>query len=308
LLDAGTSNALLRAIWRPAPFGLTVRTIKKREPMEPFIYNIPAQMVEAFAGRKIIVRSHDPAELAQHLSPTDLGNVLYAQLLSLNVEVEALAHWGESMPLDLTMRNPAEEFPLLYNFSKLQDKHPIRVSIHVKPGFGKAVWLALALNFAVKLEVGQPSPALVEEMAEVLDRYLHRPSVSQPVEYFHSIFLSFYHREPTSLWFIQGEDPEQVRFITDEGVETVSPRFAGVDLKGKAVALNGAREDAPAGEQSECDGCEFLDCCGGYFKWPDRQFSCAGVKTLFGTLKGAAEELRCDLDTYRSSQAGGGAL
>jgi hypothetical protein len=290
---------------RLARFELTVCALQKeRKLMDSLIYNIPAQMAEAFAGRKVIVRSHDPAEFAQRLPEAYLENILYVQLLSLDVEVEALTHWGESMPVDLLMRNPAEEFPLLYNFSKLQDKHPIRVSIRVSPGFGKAVWLALALNFAVKLEVGQPPPALIEEMAEVLDRYLHRPGVSQPVEYFHSVFLSFYHQEPTSLWFIQEEDPQQVRFITDEGQETVSRRFNGVELSGHNGAFAGAHAGAHAGAQSECDGCEFLDRCGGYFKWPDREFSCAGVKTLFGTLKGAAEELRCDLDAFRLSKVG----
>ena len=273
--------------------------------METVIYNIPAQMVEAYRGRQVIVRSHDPAELVQRLShEADKENVLYVQLLSLNCEVEALSRWAETLPLDLVMRDPAREFPLLYNFSKLQDKHPVRVSISVRPGFVKAVKLALALNFAVKLEVGQPDSALLEEMAEVLDLYLHRTNVSQPVEYFHSTFLSFYHKEPSSLWFIQEEDPEQFRFITDEGEETVSERFAGIYLKDHTGSIVREQPHAPLSGKSECDACEFFACCGGYFKWPDREFSCEGVKTLFGTLEGAAAELKNDLNAYRVSQAG----
>lgn len=273
--------------------------------MNPVIYNIPAQMVKAYRGRHVIVRSHDPAELAQRLSQeADIENVLYVQLLSLNCEVEALTRWTTSLPVDIVMRDPAREFPLLYNFSKLHDKHPVRVSIAVRPGFVKAVKLALALNFAVKLEVGQPDSALVEEMAEVLDLYLHRTSVSQPVEYFHSIFLSFYHKEPSSLWFIQEEDPEHFRFITDEGEETVSERFAGIYLKDQMGMIVKEQTVAPPVKESECDACEFFACCGGYFKWPDREFSCEGVKTLFGTLQGAAAELKNDLNAYRVSQAG----
>lgn len=273
--------------------------------MDPVIYNIPARLVEAYSGRRVIVRSDNPSELVQQLSEeADIENVLYVQLLSLNVEAEVLTRWAESVPVDIVMRDPAREFPLLYKFSMLHDKHPVRVSIAVRPGFVRAVKLALALNFAVKLEVGQPDSALVQELAEVLDLYLHRASVTQPVEYFHSIFLSFYHQEPSSLWFTQEEDPEHFRFITDEGEETVAGRFAGFDPNGKNAALAGEQPATLPDEKSECDGCEFFACCGGYFKWPDKKFSCEGVKTLFGAIKGAAAELRDDLNAFRVSQGG----
>ena len=82
--------------------------------------------------------------------------------------------WACALPVDVLMQNPAGEYPLLYNFSKLLDKHPIRISIPVKNEFVKAVRLALSLSFSVKLEVGQPDASLIAEMAEVLDLYLHR--------------------------------------------------------------------------------------------------------------------------------------
>jgi len=272
--------------------------------MDTVIYSIPAWLVEAYRGRRVIVRSDNPSELVQQLLQADLQNVLYVQLLSLNVEVEALTRWGEPVPVDIVMRDPALDFPLLYKFSMLNDKHPVRASIAVRPGFLKAVKLALALNFAVKLEVGQPDSALIQELEQVLDLYLHRPSVKQPVEYFHSIFLSFYHQEPSSLWFIQEDDPAQFRLISDEGEEMVSQRFAGNYLKDKAGAIVGEQATALTSEKSECDTCEFFSCCGGYFKWPDKEYRCEGVKTLFGTIKGAAEELRDDLNAFSVSQGG----
>lgn len=251
----------------------------------------------------MIVRAPDAHELAHRLSQADMEHILYVQLLSLRGEVEPLNNWAESVPVDILVRNPAVEFPLLYNFSKLLDKHPIRASISVKPGFRKAVKLALALNFTVKLIVGQPDPALVEEMAEILDLYLHRSTVAQPVEYFHSLFLSFFHQEPfPNLWFIQEEDPEQFRFITDNGKELVSQRLAGIEMKGDGGVLDTAHREAFPGEQIECDECEYLERCGGYFKWPDRDFSCEGVKTLFGALNHEAEELRNDLAAFQESQ------
>jgi hypothetical protein len=273
--------------------------------MNSITYNIPAHLVPAYRGLQVVVRSHDPAEIIEYLSEEGLDNIQYIQLLSPDVDPESLrlfGNWGRAHGLDIVIRNPAAEFPLLYNFSKLLDKHPIRVSIAVKPGFVKAVRLALALKFAVKLEIDQPDPALIEEMAEVLDLYLHRPNVSQPVEYFHSIFLSLYRQEPSSLWIVQEEDPDYFCFITDEGVETVSPRFAGVDPKG--MTLEPTEDGEHPREITECDTCEFMMCCGGYFKWPNRSFSCEGVKTIFGTLNKAAVELRADLATCAALHGG----
>lgn len=262
--------------------------------MDSLIYNIPAKLVEAYRGQRVIVRSPDPAELADCISQLEPDDVLYGQLLSLDVDVTPLTNGEHSFPLDLVMRRPAGEFPLLYRCLQLVDKHEIRVSIPVTDGFVDAVRLALALHYSVKLEVAQPDPYLIEELRTVLDLYLHRSTVAQPVEYFHSVFLSFFHQEPSTLWFIQEEDPEQIRFVSDNGEVKLSPRLSSLPFQNQ----NGLRpgEQEPGGEKSECDDCEFFDRCGGYFKWPNKDYSCAGVKTLFGTIRAAAAELRADLD------------
>src|SRR6185295_11376772 len=167
--------------------------------MDQLSYNIPARLAGGYTGRRVVVRAHDPAELVASLSTLNPDDVLYAQLLSLDVDIAPLADWQQSVPLDLVMTRPADEFPLLYRFSPLLDKHQIRVSIPVSAGFANAVRLSLALHFSVKLEVGQPDRELIEELEKVLELYLHRATVSQPVEYFHSTFLSFFHQEPASL-------------------------------------------------------------------------------------------------------------
>ena len=269
-------------------------------------YNIPAHLFDSYQGRKVIVRSDNPNELVIYLSRANLENVLYAQLTSLTVELDLdpLLSWTCALPIDVLVRNPAAEYPLLYHFSRLLDKHPVRFSIPVKKGFVKAVRLALALGFSVKLEVGQPDVCLIAEMAEVLDLYLHRSEVSQPVEYFHSTFLSFFHqRQSPNLWFVQEEDPEHFRFITNEGVETVSPRFGEIDLR-ELKLIVGAQQTASTLNESECDGCEFFETCGGYFKWPNREFDCEGIKILFSRLNLAAEELRNDLVSFQELPGG----
>ena len=274
--------------------------------MNVVTYNIPAHLFDSYQGRKVIVRSDNPNELVIYLSRANLENVLYAQLSSLTAELDLdpLLSWNCALPIDVLVRNPAAEYPLLYHFSRFLDKHPVRFSIPVKKGFAKAVRLALALGFSVKLEVGQPDVCLIAEMAEVLDLYLHRSEVSQPVEYFHSTFLSFFHqRQFPNLWFVQEEDPEHFRFITNEGVETVSPRFGEIDLR-ELKLIVGAQQTASTLNESECDGCEFFETCGGYFKWPNREFDCEGIKMLFSRLNLAAEELRNDLVSFQKLPGG----
>lgn len=253
--------------------------------MNSVIYNIPVDLVPNYQGRRIAVRSLDPSEIVLALPDGHRENLQFVQLLSTEIGPEKLdvfPDWGRDVPLDIVVTDPVKEFPRLYNFSKLLDTHPIRISISVKPGFIKAVKLAVALNFAVKLVVDQPDDGLVHEMSEVLDMYLHRPSISQPIEYFHSMFLSSYRKEPASLWMIQEDDPDHFRFVSDQGVESLSLRFANND---PALAT-------PSNGSPECGNCKFKTKCGGYFKWPDPNYNCSGVKTVFTTIEAAAEELR----------------
>jgi hypothetical protein len=265
-------------------------------------YNIPAHLFNSYQGKSVIVRADNPWELIAYLLQANLENVLYAQLASPDVDPDPLMSWASALPIDVLLRNPAGEYPLLYNFSKLLDKHPVRISIPVTNGFVKAVRLALSLSFSVKLEVGQPDASLIAEMAEVLDLYLHRSGVSQPVEYFHSTFLSFFNDQHSrNLWFVQEEDPEQFRFITNEGAETVAPRFGKMDWQELEPVLSAQQSTR---NKTECDGCEFFETCGGYFKWPNKEFDCEGVKFLFSRLNLAAEELRNDLASFQKLPGG----
>jgi hypothetical protein len=269
--------------------------------MDPVVYNIPAPMVGAYRGRTAIVRSHDPAEIVGALSAEELTRVAYVQVLSVRSELEPLMHWGQGIPVDLVVQDPKVDLPLLYPYAPLLDRHPVRVTIPVAPGFSKVVKLAVALNFAVKLDVSQPAPPLLDELSRVAHSYLHQATVAQPIEFFHSLFLAFYRGDPVTLWSIQEEDPLHVRYITDEGIETLSRRFADSDLKGDVTTFVTRFTEALLAEKAECGGCEALAHCSGYFKWPDREYRCDGVKTLFRTLKSAAEELRGDLAAFTSN-------
>ncbi len=160
------------------------------------------------------------------------------------------------------------------------------------------VKLAVSLNFAVKLEGSQPEPELTEEMLHIARYYLHQGTVSQPIEYLHSMFLAFYREDPITLWAIQEEDPSRIRYITDQGEETISKRSAGVELKRNLTTFVREFKDELVAEKGECCGCRFLDNCSGYFKWPRREYRCDGIKALFHALKDAADELRRDLASF----------
>lgn len=252
----------------------------------------------------MIVRSCDPIEIVSCLHPTRLPHIPFVQLLSASADISVLELWGEGIPIDVVLNDPAVEFSSLYGYATLRETHPVRVTVPVVPGFGKAVRVALALGFAVKLTTNQPNPALISELEEIVDFYLHGSNVQQPVEFFQTLFMSFYRPLPVSLWELNEEDPAQVRYITDEGEETISPRFAGsvstADLN-DFVPRFGAQLLA---EKRECHTCDFYNRCGGYFKWPDKTYSCEGIKKLFNTLRSAAAELQCDLNAFAALERG----
>ena len=267
-------------------------------------YNIPASLVAAFRGRKVIVRAADPSEIVDRLAVETLGDISYIRLLSLDGEIDRLMAWGDEVPVELSVSDPHRDLPLLYRYAPLLAGHPIRVSVPLVPGFSNVVKLAVSLNFAVKMDGGQPKESLADEMQRIAGFYLHQTTVSEPIEFFHSLFLAFYHQDPVNLWTIQEEDPSLFRYITDRGEETMPGRLAGVvDNQGFTTFVRVLRNGLAA-EEGECSGCEFLIYCMGYFKWPDREYRCDTVKALLHTLLSAAGELRSDIASCQS--LGGG--
>ena len=268
------------------------------------VYNVPATLLERYLGRKVIVRSTRPAEIVDRLKPDQLPQVRFVQLLAMPADIGPLEPWANGLPIDVVLTNPANEFSRLYDYSTLRETHPVRVTVPVAPGFAKAVRVAVALGFAVKLNVGQPDPTLFEELSAVVDFYLHGATVQQPIEFFQTALLSFYQPQPISFWEVSEEDPRQVRYVTDDGEETISPRFTG---RVPAMKLNEFVErfrGQMLSEKGECHDCEFYSRCQGYFKWPDPTYSCAGIRKVLTTLQDAARELKSDLQSLAAVQGG----
>jgi hypothetical protein len=238
----------------------------------------------------------------ERLAGEDLEKLSYIQILDLRSDFRPLMLWEESIPLDVVVKDPEADLPLLYELSPLLAKSPVRVTIPVTPGFSKAVKLATSLSFQVKLEVMQPNASLIEELFEITRMYLHQTTVSEPIEFLHSTFLSFFRGEPATVWVIQEEHPDLMRYVTDEGKEALSGRLGG--LRGEVSGIFKDLNRLLVAEGGECFGCEFIENCSGYFKWPRREYPCDGMKAIFQTLKEAAEELRRDIVSF-STRPGG---
>ncbi len=256
------------------------------------VFSIPAALFHAFPERPAILRIADPAEPRALLGPGVPEGVAFVQHMGLTGDMTPLEDWGEGLPLDLVMADPAAELPLLYRCTGLLVRHPVRVTIPFLPGLARAVKLAVSLGFAVRLTGFQPEPEAVEEARQALDGYLHNPTVSQPVEPFHSVLLAFLHDAPAALWSLFEQDPAELRVVDDRG--QVLP-----DQGPTSTALF---RDALVAAGAECRGCAWLSICGGYFKWPRIDYACADVKQLFSDIHLAAAELRQGLDAYHASR------
>ncbi len=273
---------------------ITFPNLRQGVPNDMLIYQIAATALERYRDNAVTIRSHDAQALVQAFSAVPKENLLYLQVLSMDCDADALLHLSEPVPIDLVMENPVGEFSRLYRFAELPGKHPVRVTVSAVPGMTKAVKVAQALDFSVKLEVGQPEAPVAEELLSLAEYYLRGPNVSMPVEPFHTLFLSFFSGSPTNLWVIQDEDPATDRYISDGGDVCLSKRLAPSGSPEDRLDSFLQQSILVCRENGECAECDFFDRCEGYFKLPDKDYRCGNVKRLFALLQEAASELRSD--------------
>jgi hypothetical protein len=256
-------------------------------------YNIPAALLDAYENRRVILRGPDPAALAEILSSGRHHSVVSLQLLDVSADLEALSRLGYGSPIEVVLKDPEVEAAKLYRVTRLQRTHPVRIVIPAVAGLSKAVKVASSLRFPIKIEGTQPDPAVIEELCQTLDLFLHDRAVSQPIDYFSGLLTALLHRLPITAWDIQEEDPAMLRYVTDDGHETIArrPFIAGADLDSFHVVFT----ERVLSDGAECASCRFFTSCGGYFKWPDQNYSCDGIKQIFQKLQDAVHELDDDL-------------
>ena len=248
------------------------------------IYHVPANLAESYRGKQVRIRTTDPRSIVDLLTEKDIDCLISLQIEDLDCDVETLQQLGYTFPLELMLTDPAAEISRLYAFSALAESFPIRACIPLLPGFGKAVRVAAALHFSVKLELGQPETTMIPELADILDFYLHSPGVTEPIECFHSLLLACYHKQSLNLWEIQEEDPLIIHHVDREGKESFPGRLAGCDTLPVDPAAH-----------PDCHTCCYIAPCKGYFKWPDNDYDCGGIKEIFARIQAAAVQLRTDI-------------
>jgi hypothetical protein len=205
------------------------------------------------------------------------------------------AHSDSSVLLDLVLSDPSSEFSDLYKLVDACTVHDFRVTVPARPGLLKAVKLAAALSFPVRVLPGQPTAEVVAELKEVMDFYLHEPTVEAPVEFFHSLLATTCGADAGSLWMILEEDPAAfLQYDIDGQVRLPrSGSFKSVEFSPAEFVENHLKSLVQQG--AECATCPWQQSCRGYFKWPDPSYSCEVVKELFSAIQAAADEIRRDL-------------
>jgi len=177
----------------------------------------------------------------------------------------------------------------------------IRVTVPVLSGSAKAVRLAAALRLPVRLLPVQPKAEALEELHEILDFYLHEPTVEAPVEFFHSLLAAVSGAKDASLWAILEQDPDTIRHYNAE--EPTDFPTTG-DPGECVVAPSGFVEQhlqSLIAQGGECAACPWQRPCRGYFKWPDPSYSCEGIKGLFSTIEAAGAEIRRDIANFAAA-------
>jgi hypothetical protein len=284
------------------------------EPLEPdpSIVFLRAELVEEQAGRPFVAIVRTKDEFLRYLRDPPSG----LQWLQIEGLLEDPDPWAQAaqgaseVALDVLLAAPASEFSGLYRLVDVCAVRHVRVSMLALPGFSKAVRLAAALRLPVRLLPGQPTPEVLNELAETLTFYLRDPMVEAPVEFFHSVLAFMCGAETGSLWTILEEDPALFLHQDREDSSNFSGFSGSFSFAGSAATFVESRFKSLVEQNAECAACPWQRICEGYFKCPDPAYVCTGVKQLFAIIKEAANEMGLELarrDLARTDDAPGGA-
>ncbi len=258
---------------------------------------LPSSLAEKAGDLPFAVVVRNREELSRWLAES-LPGLEWLQVEGLSGDADAwteVARSDSDVPLDVVLADPASEFADLYRLVDACGVHDFRVTIPAAPGLLKAVKLAGALRFPVRILPGQPNAATLAELNEALSFYLHEPAVESPVEFFHSVLANAYGADAGSLWTILEEDPADFLHYDMDG----QPKWPRPDPTGSFECSSEefveTRFQRLVTQGSECSACPWQQPCRGYFKWPDPAYSCEGVKKLFSTIQLAANEIDQDL-------------
>lgn len=227
------------------------------------IYILPVTYASKYNNIILQIRNID--ETAKFLNECSNLNIHYFQIVTPAEDWNALPRLIGEAPVDLVLKNPAEEYPLLYHFSQFPN---LRCSILIKPNFFRAVKVAASLHFPIQLTIGKEDISL-EEMEDVLQFYLTSPSLTEPIEFFHSYLYACYHniKPQTTLWELH-EATEQYKTVDNKG---------NIILRCTPKAV-------------DCKNCMHFPFCQGYCK--QYNSDCNVMKSIFDKIIVSSQELQ----------------
>jgi hypothetical protein len=278
------------------PTGGAERTVRLVGAANDRSYDVPLEQVERYRSYALIIRAATAESLVPVLEDAESVAIDYVRLPA-TVPTDTLLRRAEGLPVELRLIEPDRDYPQLYRQRVLLEDHPVRVSVPGTAEAEPALKLALSLGFAVHLQVGPSGPDEMAALRRMLDRYLHHGGTNHPVEPFHSLLLHHLGRCEDDLWAIQESDPARIVHVTEAGSETLPGQLAAAPFEPDARFLD--RFKATLQDRgTECSGCPHFPSCGGFFKWPDPNYSCVEVKGVLDTIRLAAAELRTDLTAF----------
>lgn len=179
--------------------------------------------------------------------------------------------------LDVTLTDPGREAAGLYALARAREGAPTRVSMPAIAGVAKAGQVVLALHLPARIIPAQPSAEAVGELETLLDRYLHDPLATAPIEPFHGALTRIIHGASDTLWHRVEATPPPPAHEAESGDQSLEAHLA------RLVEAN-----------AECASCPLQMWCVGYFKSPDAAYDCAHVRRLFSQLEREAQALQAD--------------
>ncbi len=258
-------------------------------------YNIPCQLLDSYAEKKVIIRSEEPEDLAAASQEASSENLRRLELLSLHGNLSRLSKVANLTDLDIRVR-PHEADEKLFSQLRELCGSRLRIVVPIEPGLARCLKLSISEGFPAKmLFLGDSATS---DLMEAFDCYVHDASTTQPVEFFHTVLRSFFHDSFFTLWDIQEENPEKTVYVRTDGTLTPAERLSKIDCPEPPDSFLKDLKRRFLLEQGICSRCEIFAHCIGYFRLSDPEFDCAGMRQLLLAIKEAGLELKRDYESY----------
>lgn len=274
--------------------GVRWARISLNEGKEALLSNIPISLLASYCDQDVVVRGSDPASLVEAALEICGNRIKRVQLLSPDLEIDALCALPPSVPIDLCLTT-LRQSEGISRWSGLFRDRSVRLVVPVIKGFSHVVKEALKADLRVMLEIDQPNETLVDELKDTFVFFVREPDVKQPVDPFSQLLKSFLTKRVESLWRIQEEHPRSYRYIKDTGEVSLSKRLSHAVQDSNVSRFLAEHKLNLFLRKDECCTCRFFIHCEGYFKLPVQGYRCSGVKEVLSLVWDCAAELRTDL-------------